>query len=126
MGDLEKRVTEAETRNKEAIKMANYNEQYSRKTNVKIMDVREDEAESEDGLREKAKNILKSQGAEVADHEILVIHQIPTKKKGTVKPVLIKMTNTSVKSCIMRKRKELKNAGHKVVDDVTNTKCWSY
>lgn len=77
------------------------------------MDVHEEEAESEQALREKVNNIPKSQGVEVADHEITAIYRIPTKKKGAAKPVIIKMINTSVKSRIMRKRKELKNAGHK-------------
>lgn len=36
VGDLEKGVLEAESKNQEAIKMATYNEQYSRKTNIKL------------------------------------------------------------------------------------------
>ena len=38
---------------------------------------------------------------------------------GGPKPILMKVTNTTVKSTIMRKRKAMKSAGHRLVDDVT-------
>lgn len=98
--------------------MANYNKQYSRKSNIRIMDIPEVGAESEEMLTEKVCNILKSQNAEVDKQEIMAIHRIPT-RKGAVRPILVKLKNNNVKSRVMRKRKELKQAGHKLVDDVT-------
>jgi len=69
-------------------------------------------------LTEKMCNILKSQNVEVEKQDIMAIHRIPT-RKGGVRPILVKLKNNNVKSKVMRKRKELKQAGHKLVDDVT-------
>ena len=46
----------------EAIGMANYNEQYSRKNNIKIMDIPEDQYETEERLTEKVCSVLSKQG----------------------------------------------------------------
>lgn len=116
--DLNERLREAESRTQEALRMANYNEQYSRKNNFKIMDIPEEGNESEEKLTEKVCNILRSQNAEVDKQEIMAIHRIPT-SKGAIRPILVKLKNNNIKSRVMRKRKELKQAGHKLVDDVT-------
>lgn len=116
--EISDRLKEAENKTKDALRMANHNEQYSRKNNFKIMDVLEEGSESEEKLTEKVCNILKSQNVDVDKQEILAIHRIPT-SKGSVRPTLVKLKNNNVKSRVMRKRKELKQAGHKLVDDVT-------
>lgn len=116
--EISDRLREAENKTKDALRMANHNEQYSRKNNFKIMDVLEEGSESEEKLTEKVCNILKSQNVEVDKQEILAIHRIPT-SQGLVRPTLVKLKNNNVKSRVMRKRKELKQAGHKLVDDVT-------
>ncbi|KAH3768812.1 hypothetical protein DPMN_170028 [Dreissena polymorpha] len=46
------------------------------------------------------------------------MHRIPT-KKGQTRSVLIKIRNNDDKSAVMRKRKEMRNGGHRLVDDVT-------
>ena len=53
----------------------------------------------------------------------MAIHRIPG-KIGMPKPVLIKLMNNNEKTKIMKKRKEMKLAGYRLVDDVTkqNTK----
>ena len=48
----------------------------------------------------------------------MAIHRIPS-RQGQVKPTLIKLKNNNDKSTIMRKRKEMKQEGHRLVDDVT-------
>lgn len=116
--DLKEKMDSNEIKSMEAIKMANFNEQYSRKTNFKIMDVKEDEDETEERLREKVDNILKGQGVRILKEEVLAIHRIPT-KIGRVRPVLLKTVNSNVKSRVMQKRKAFKTAGHRVTDDVT-------
>ena len=98
---------------------SNYNEQYSRKNNIKIMGVTETTDETVEELMDNVCNILYEKAGLNIDHRrILAIHRIPG-KAGFPKPVLIKMMNNHEKVSIMKKRKEMKNAGYRLVDDVT-------
>ena len=102
----------------EAITKANYNEQYSRKNNVKILDIKELPSENEESLTRTVTDTLNTQGIILKPEDIIAIHRIPT-KKGNVRPILLKLKNNTAKANIMRKRKEMKTAGHRLVDDVT-------
>ncbi|WAR27152.1 hypothetical protein MAR_012856, partial [Mya arenaria] len=81
--DLKERAPFNEIRSRDAIKMANQNEQYSRKTNFKLMAVSEERGETEDKLVEKVGEILKGEGtAMIRRDEILAIHRLPTRGGG--------------------------------------------
>ena len=101
-----------------ALEKANHNEQYSRKNNIKIMNIREEAGEEDSTLLNKVTDLLGKQDITLSPHQVIAIHRIPG-KPGSPKPVLMKLTNTTVKSTIMRKRKVMKSAGHRLVDDVT-------
>ena len=111
--------SECEKYTKEAMERSNRNEQYSRKNNVKIMGVDEQESESEELLTERVTSILAAVAkVKVEETKIMALHRIPG-KSGMPKPVLLKLTNNSVKTSIMKKRQEMKRAGFRLVDDVT-------
>ena len=116
--EMKEKIKENLQKVNEVTKMANYNEQYSRKNNFKIMDIVEENYETEEVLTEKVSSVLNKQGVNLSKEEIIAIHRLPTKKSG-IKPVIIKTVNNNVKSRVMRKRKDLKNAGNRIVDDVT-------
>ena len=101
-----------------ALEKSNYNEQYSRKNNIKIMDVREEAGETETTLMHKVSDLLGQQEVTLSPNQVVAVHRIPGRPGGP-KPILMKVTNTTVKSTIMRKRKAMKSAGHRLVDDVT-------
>ena len=88
--------------------MANFNEQYSRKNNIKIMNWEEGDNDKDlrKGLRkklnEKAKVVVKSE-------EIVAIHRIPG-KAGETCPVLVKFVNSECKVRVMKNRKDLRKA----------------
>ncbi|WAR30155.1 hypothetical protein MAR_003723 [Mya arenaria] len=84
--DLRDRAQCNETRSTEAIKMSNYNEQYSRGT-----------GETEMRLVEKVDEILKREGAEISRDEILAIHRIPTRGVG-IRPIKIESGNREWKN----------------------------
>lgn len=109
-------VDSAKNLAKEAMKKANYNEQYSRKNNIKIMGITGDN-ETLDDLQSKVQKVLKDQGVDVDSSEVQAIHRIPS--HTSPKPVLIKLSNNDSKTRVMRKRKAFKMAGHRLVDDVT-------
>ena len=121
---LRNRLDKNEKVAKAALEKSNMNEQYSRKNIVKVMGVEEEADETEDKLIKTVNNILGAKaGVTINENKIVAIHRIPG-KIGMPKPVLIKLMNNNEKTKIMKKRKEMKLAGYRLVDDVTkqNTK----
>ncbi|CAG2238279.1 unnamed protein product [Mytilus edulis] len=80
-----------------ALSMANYNEQYSRKFNIKMVNF---QTENDENLRES-----------------FSIHRLRSYKSG-VPPVIVKVVNSEVKTAIMRQKKQMKNHV-KLYDDIT-------
>lgn len=119
MSEIKTQVEDNEQRIKHAIEKANYNEQYSRKFNIKVMQCRESEGEN---LRDIfANKIVKEKlGVDITQNEIQAIHRIPG-KPGQIKPIIVKLINSDVKSKIMRQKKNLPKGSDciKLVDDVT-------
>lgn len=116
---LKNSQSEYEIYTKEAIERSNRNEQYSRKNNVKIMGIEHPDDETEESLTERVTSILAAVAkVKVEETKIMALHRIPG-KSGMPKPVLLKLMNNSVKTSIMKKRKEMKRAGFRLVDDVT-------
>ncbi|KAH3815751.1 hypothetical protein DPMN_144282 [Dreissena polymorpha] len=115
---MSSQVNENSQKCSEAIKRSNYNEQYARKNKVKILDVKEDQQETIQQLTTKVLNILKDKGIQIQTEQLLAIHGIPSKKEN-IRPVILKLDSNNYKTLIMRKRNELKAAGHRLVDDVT-------
>lgn len=98
---------------------SNYNEQYSRKNNIKIMNIEEAENETETKLIHTVCTELLAKGnVDLNPDDIVAIHRIPG-KTGLPKPVLMKLRNTSAKTAIMKQRTAMKMAGRRLVDDVT-------
>ncbi|KAH3837600.1 hypothetical protein DPMN_110997 [Dreissena polymorpha] len=101
--ELEAQVEKTYDTSREALKLANYNEQYSRKNNVKIMNITESPDESETSLTQTVSNILRTTAdVELKPEDIIAIHRIPT-KKGAIRPIIIKLRNNNAKSSIMKK-----------------------
>ena len=112
MNDFEMLIEKNYKLSHEANQRANYNEQYSRKNNVKIMNITEEGGETEQKLVTSVTDILKTRAdVDLKPEDITAIHRIPT-KKGGIKPVLLKLRNNNAKSNIMRKRKEMKSSGY--------------
>ena len=115
---MQEQLCENEKRSIEANIRSNQNEQYSRKNNVKIMDVPTEDKETIDQLTTKVINLFGNKSIPLQKEEILAIHRIPSKKGGN-KPVIIKTTNNNVKTRLMKGRKSMKEAGYRLADDVT-------
>lgn len=108
----------AETQSRNALSKANQNEQYSRKNNIKIMDVPQSSNESIEELTTKVCHLVSEHGLTLQPSNIMAIHRIPGKVNCT-KPVLVKLMNNNEKTKIMRKRSDFKKNGNRLVDDVT-------
>ena len=115
---VEKKLKKEKERSKTALEQSNYNEQFSRKNNVKIMGVEVIEDETELKLTETILDIIREKTkVEIKLSEIIAIHRIPSKHNP--QPVLLKLKNNSVKTRLMKHRKIMKQSGNKLVDDVT-------
>ena len=118
MSEIQKQVADNEIISKEALQMSNYNQQYSRKFNIKIMNYPENKDEK---IRDIfVKDIVKDKlNVKVDSSEIQAIHRIPG-KIGEARPVIVKLVNSEVKYRIMRAKKNLpKKETVRLVDDVT-------
>lgn len=117
LNDIHVRLAETENMSKSAFAKANYNEQYSRKFNVKIYGI--PESRDEDPL-ESVNGALKDIGAEIQGNDVTAIHRIPG-KRDEHRPIVIKFQKPAAKAQIMKKRSDIKklNKGWKISDDVT-------
>ena len=113
---VEKELKANEALTQTAMRKDNYNEQYSRKNNIKIMGVPEKTIEILEGTI--CEILHKKAGYIIDPRKIDAIHRIP-EKAGMPKPVLLKKWNNHAKTTIMSHRKEMKEAGYSLVDDVT-------
>lgn len=119
--EFEERVKTAEELSKTAMKKANHNEQYSRKNNIKIMGLVERPSETDETLKRDVCSFLEVKAnVSLRSEQIVAIHRIPG-KSGQPKPVLMKMRNNSDKTSVMKTRKQIKEAGYRLVDDVTKS-----
>lgn len=114
--ELSEQIEENRAMTKEANIRSNSNEQYSRKNNVKIMEVSENENIEE--LTNKVTELFQKQNITLLKEEIMAIHRIPT-KRGGIRPVLVKTRNNVVKTRLMRGRRAMRQTGCRLVDDVT-------
>lgn len=112
------KIEDIDTRSKAALCKSNYNEQYSRKNNVKIMDVAEKANETEQDLINTVTNMCKKKDITINPQKIMAIHRIPG-KDGHTKPILVKFLNNTEKKNVMVHRSDFKKMGNRLVDDVT-------
>ncbi|KAH3788060.1 hypothetical protein DPMN_166190 [Dreissena polymorpha] len=83
------------------------------------MKIEEQSHESEASHIQTVSNIMKTTAdVDLKPEDIIAIHRLPS-KKGTIRPIIIKMRNNNAKSAIMKKRTPMKTKGYMVVDDVT-------
>ena len=114
-----KKIEDSENTAKDSLRKANYNEQYSRKNNIKVMDMPMTKPnETEADLISEVSSLFNKEGITVDPSKVIAIHRIPG-KTGHAKPILIKFMNNNEKSKIMTHRTAFKTMGRRLVDDVT-------
>ncbi|KAK3088586.1 hypothetical protein FSP39_020918 [Pinctada imbricata] len=125
LAEKNKQIMEQKTTISDAMRIAqeaqvrsNYNEQYSRKSNIKIYGMKEEK--KEDTPEEVIRMLSDVANVVLREDEIVAAHRIPG-RAGQNRPILLKVKNTSVKSRIMKKRSVVKKLVHglRLADDVT-------
>lgn len=94
---------------------SNYNEQYSRKNNIKVFNF--PRKEKQDLRKDFIDLVKKDLNVDLEVRDVVAIHRLPSEVEP--RPLIVKLFNTDVKRSLMRVRKELKNKV-KFVDDVTS------
>ncbi|CAC5399162.1 unnamed protein product [Mytilus coruscus] len=94
---------------------SNYNEQYSRKNNIKIINF--PRKDKQDLRKDFMETVKKELNVQLEDRDVVAIHRIPSQKAGPY-PVIVKLFSSDVKRQIMRYRKEL-TSKIRFVDDFT-------
>lgn len=96
--------------------MAAENEQYSRKTNLKIYGL--DEQKDEDCVQKAIGLVKEKLGIQLYVSDISAAHRIPGGKSGA-RPVIVKMVHSTVKNKILMNRKQLKGSGVVIREDIS-------
>ncbi|KAH3849419.1 hypothetical protein DPMN_091819 [Dreissena polymorpha] len=78
------------------------------------MDVKVDGDENSETLITKVANLFTKQEVIIENQDIMAIHRIPG-RKGSTKPVLIKLMNNSAKANLMKNRKAMKETGNRML-----------
>ncbi|CAG2205448.1 unnamed protein product [Mytilus edulis] len=99
----------------EAIVSANYNEQYSRKNNIKVMNF--PRHEKQDLRSDFIQKVRRDLNVQLQERDVVAIHRLPSNQPGP-NPVIVRLFNSDVKRSIMRVRKDLKDKV-RFSDDVT-------
>lgn len=104
-------------RSKQASAASNQMEQFSRKLNVKVLGLEEEENEI---LREKIPKVVKEvTKINLDNRDIVAVHRIPG-RQGQPRPVIVKFWSLDCKLPIIKKRKDFKQSkGIRLVEDVT-------
>ena len=99
---------------KQANMSSNYNEQYSRKNNIKVFNFPRREKQN---LRQDFINLVKRDlNVTLEERDVVAIHRLPAEHE--LSPLIVRLFSSDVKRSVMRVRKELKGRV-KFVDDVT-------
>ncbi|ESP00298.1 hypothetical protein LOTGIDRAFT_176479 [Lottia gigantea] len=104
---------------KESLRISNYNEQYSRKTNLKFLNIKCGENMC---LADKIIEIIKdvsNNEFKLNKSDIIAIHPLQSKYANKPKPIILKVKNTEIKENIMKYRKSFFNSDIPVYHDVT-------
>lgn len=113
--ELDEKVEDCNLRSVDALKSANYNEQYSRKHNIRIVNYPE---KNNEHLHAEFINLVKKDlKINLEPTDLIAIHRIPG-KDGAIRPIIAKVRNTDTKIKIMRSKKGLKK-DIKFHDDIT-------
>ena len=102
----------------ESLRMANWNEQYSRKKSIKIYNMKE--SRGEHLIQDFVGSLKEKVNVEISPSEIVAMHRIPG-KHGAPRPVIVKFLRMENKITVLKNRKALQEMlDIKMGDDITH------
>ncbi|KAK6169662.1 hypothetical protein SNE40_020664 [Patella caerulea] len=104
----------------EAISMANYNEQYSRKNNIRVSGIHF--PDSDEPMKETFMKVVhKHIGVSISPTEITAIHPLPSTSFDKPSLILVKMSNSEAKRNLMMHKKIVAEKNVKFTNDITKS-----
>ena len=101
-----------------AMSLANHNQQYSQKNNIKILNWKEPKrSESSKELKDKFIKVMAEAGVTVTKDDILAMHRVPSQKSGP-RPVIMKFLRSEKRQEVIVKRQEVMES-FVMIDHVT-------
>ena len=118
--DMKKKLGSALQSANDALKLANQNQQYSQKNNIKILNWKEEKNESSETLLDEFISVMADAEVELDKADILAIHRVPGRKvgRGIPKPVVVKFLRTDVRLTVIKKRQEVMDT-FTMIDHIT-------
>lgn len=118
LGNIKTTVNRNVILTKDATIQSNYNEQYSRKNNIKVFNMKKRDKQN---LREDFIDLIKKDlNVDLELRDVVAIHRLPSDRPGE-KPIIVRLFNSDAKRNVMRAKKNLKN-NVRFVDDITQKK----
>ncbi|VDH91542.1 Hypothetical predicted protein [Mytilus galloprovincialis] len=101
-----KELHQNERLTREAITSSNYNEQYSRKNNIRVINF--PWRERQDLRADFISKVKRDMNVELEERDVVAIHRIPSDKLGP-KPLILRLFSSDVKRRVMREKKNLQD-----------------
>ncbi|XP_060072931.1 uncharacterized protein LOC132552759 isoform X2 [Ylistrum balloti] len=117
-----KEMEEVKRMAQDGIRKGNYNEQYSRRNNIKVMDFKEKENVDDENRRDLMKDFC-DEVNKVISHpihrdDLVTVHRIPGRDTKRDRPLVVKFVKKDVRNSVIKQRKNLMGT-MKLVDDLT-------
>ena len=114
---LETQIRETNRLANTAVSMGNFNQQYSQKNNIKILNWPEHQGQN---LKEEFCTLVNEKtGVALDQRDILAIHRIPSSNKNHSRPVIVKFLTSEIRKAVITKREKMKTSFN-MVDHITN------
>ncbi|XP_060071964.1 uncharacterized protein LOC132551835 [Ylistrum balloti] len=117
-----KEMEEVKRMAQDGIRKGNYNEQYSRRNNIKVMGFKEKENVDDENKRDLMKDFC-DEVNKVISHpihrdDLVTVHRIPGRDTKRARPLVVKFVKKEVRNSVIKQRKNLMGT-MKLVDDLT-------
>ena len=101
MGNVKTTLNRNVILTKDATIQSNYNEQYSRKNNIKVFNMKKRD------MREDFIDLVKKDfNVDLELRDVVAIHRLPSDRPGE-KPIIVRLFNSDAKRNVMRAKKNL-------------------
>ena len=96
-------------------------EQYSRRENMRIAGIAEEQGETDEGLEAKAVGVCKDLGVDVTPEAFDAVHRVGKKKEGKPRQVIVRFISRKVRDRVFSKKRLLRDQGKGIFlnDDLT-------
>ena len=109
---LKERITDVESE-------MNRIEQYDRRRNVRVFNMKENRGESFDGRTKMCCDLFTEIGVPTKETDVEAVHRIGLATEGRTRPIIVRFSNRQQRDKVMANRRKLKGRGVAISEDLT-------